>query len=229
MSERDDTVPLRRMLDSARAALELLHEPTAAVHRQDDRLDLALAHVAQAVGFAGAHVAPSVRRRHPEIPWDALRQRAEGLLENYDRIDADALRASVEREFPRLVGALQRALDEEARRPGAAAAAPVAPKEVDRRLGVTRERLERFCRDHHIRRLSVFGSVLREDFHAGSDVDVLVEFEPGKAPGLGFFAIEDELSALLGRPVDLLTRQSITPHLRDRVGGQAQDLSVAGS
>lgn len=227
MSEHDDTVPLRRMVDKARAALELLREPTAATGSQGERLDLALAHAAQAVGFAGAHVSPSVRQRHPEVPWDALRAKAEELLTNYDRVDTQALHASVQGEFPRLVVALESILDEQAKRPRPAAARRVTGDEVKRRLGITRDRLERFCRQHHIRRLSVFGSVLREDFHSGSDVDVLVEFEPGRTPGLEFFAIEEELSSLLGRPVDLLTRQSITPYLRDSVGSQAQDLYVA--
>ncbi len=59
-----------------------------------------------------------------------------------------------------------------------------------------------FCRRHHIRRLrrlAFFGSVLRDDFRDDSDVDVLVEFEPEHIPGLAFFEMEAELSALLGR------------------------------
>lgn len=50
-----------------------------------------------------------------------------------------------------------------------------------------------FCQRHHIRTLSFFGSVLREDFHPGSDVDVLVEFEPGHVPGFAFVAMQEEL------------------------------------
>lgn len=65
--------------------------------------------------------------------------------------------------------------------------------------------LEAFCRAHRIRRLAVFGSVLRNDFSDASDLDVLVEFEPGHSPGWEFFALRDELSALLGRRVDLGT------------------------
>jgi len=69
--------------------------------------------------------------------------------------------------------------------------------------------LARFCRKHHIRRLALFGSILRADFQPDSDIDVLVEFEPGQTPGLGFFAIQDELSELLGHPVDLNTPDCI--------------------
>lgn len=63
--------------------------------------------------------------------------------------------------------------------------------------------LSDFCRRNHIRRLALFGSILREDFGPESDVDVLVEFEPGTRVGLRFFALERELSQLIGRKVDL--------------------------
>jgi len=62
-----------------------------------------------------------------------------------------------------------------------------------------------YCRINHIRRMAVFGSVLRPDFSEQSDIDILVEFEPGFTPGLKFFALQDELSKLLGRNVDLQT------------------------
>ena len=71
-------------------------------------------------------------------------------------------------------------------------------------IEIPKERIAEFCRRHHIRRLSLFGSVLREDFRPESDVDVLVEFEPGHVPGLAFFDIEEELSQMLGRRVDFV-------------------------
>lgn len=77
--------------------------------------------------------------------------------------------------------------------------------------------LAAFCRRHGVRRLSIFGSALRDDFGPSSDVDVLVEFEPGRAPGLAFFAMERELSTLFGRPVDLNTRAFLSPYFRDEV------------
>ncbi len=69
--------------------------------------------------------------------------------------------------------------------------------------------LEEFCRRNHIRRLSVFGSILRDDFRPDSDVDVMVEFEPGKTPGLSFFLLPQELEPILGRHVDLTTRSAV--------------------
>lgn len=81
-----------------------------------------------------------------------------------------------------------------------------------------------FCRRHHIRKLALFGSVLRDDFTPESDVDVLVEFEPGHTPGLTFFAMQDELSALLGRKVDLNTPGFLSQYFRDEVLDEAQPI-----
>lgn len=79
--------------------------------------------------------------------------------------------------------------------------------------------LASICRRHHIRRLSLFGSVLKGMDRPGSDVDLLVEFEPGREPGLlSLAAIEAELSALAqGRPVDLRTAQDLSRHFREEV------------
>ena len=75
-----------------------------------------------------------------------------------------------------------------------------------------------FCRRHHIRKLSLFGSVLRDDFGPQSDVDVLVEFDDQHVPGFEFVRIQIELSELLGgRRVDLVTPRALSPFLRERV------------
>ena len=93
------------------------------------------------------------------------------------------------------------------------------------RLGnieVSPEVIADFCRRHHIRRLALYGSVLRDDFTPHSDVDVLVEFEPGKTPGLAFFGMQDELSELLGRKVDLNTPAFLSRYFRDQVLREAK-------
>jgi len=95
------------------------------------------------------------------------------------------------------------------------------------RIEVPRERIAEFCRRHHIRRLAVFGSVLRDDFTPESDVDVLVEFEPGQTPGFAFFSMQDELSEILGRRVDLNTVHSLSKYFRDEVLAEAEELYVA--
>lgn len=90
------------------------------------------------------------------------------------------------------------------------------------RISVDRKKIADFCRKHHIRRLAFFGSVLRDDFGPHSDIDVLVEFEPGHAPGLSFFAMESELSRILGRKVDLNTPQFVSRYFRSQVKAEAE-------
>lgn len=85
-----------------------------------------------------------------------------------------------------------------------------------------KEKIAEFCRKHHIKKLAVFGSVLRADFREDSDIDVLVEFEPAYIPGLGFFAIEEELSEILGRKVDLNTPECLSRYFRDKVLQEVQ-------
>jgi len=92
------------------------------------------------------------------------------------------------------------------------------------RLSFDVRAVEEFCRRRRIRRLALFGSVLRRDFRPGSDVDVLVEFEPGHTPGLAFFEMEEELSRLFGRKVDLNTPQFLSPRFRNRVQSEAEVL-----
>lgn len=80
-----------------------------------------------------------------------------------------------------------------------------------------------FCHRHHIRRLALFGSVLRDDFTPESDVDVLVEFEPDARVGLITLAgMEIELSQLLGRPVELHTASGLNPQFREEVLRRAE-------
>lgn len=94
---------------------------------------------------------------------------------------------------------------------------------MNRPMEISDEQLKQFCKRHHIQKLSLFGSILREDFSPASDVDVLVEFEAGHVPG--FFALagmETELSGILGRKVDLNTPGFFSGPLRKRVLAQAE-------
>ena len=95
-------------------------------------------------------------------------------------------------------------------------------------ISVDRDAISAFCRRHHIARLALFGSVLRDDFSPDSDVDVLVEFEAGHIPGLNFVSIEREFSRLLnGRRVDMVTPKFLNPRIRDQVLRSAVPLYVA--
>ena len=95
-------------------------------------------------------------------------------------------------------------------------------------LSIDRDAVAAFCRRHHITRLALFGSVLRDDFSPDSDVDVLVEFQPGHVPGLAFIGIEREFSRLLhGRRVDMVTPKFLNRRIRDQVLSSAKSLYVA--
>ena len=72
------------------------------------------------------------------------------------------------------------------------------------RLDIDRDKLAAFCCKWHIKRLWLFGSVLREDFRDDSDVDVLYEFKEGHTPGFGIFQVEDELRELMGKRIDFV-------------------------
>lgn len=88
-------------------------------------------------------------------------------------------------------------------------------------IGLTPQQIEAFCQKHHIHSLAFFGSVVREDFGPHSDVDVLVEFDPGHIPGFDFFLIEAELSKLMGRKVDLQTANFLSAEIRQSALAEA--------
>ena len=90
------------------------------------------------------------------------------------------------------------------------------------RIPIDKGAVADFCRKWHVSELALFGSVLRDDFGPDSDVDVLVRFDGDRTPGLGFITMQDELSAMFGRQVDLLTRKFISPFIRERVLAEAE-------
>ena len=96
------------------------------------------------------------------------------------------------------------------------------------RIPIPQLEIEGSCRRNHIRRLSLFGSVLRDDFTPDSDVDVLVEFEPGALPGFAFFGLRDELSEILGLQVDLNAPDCLSKYLRDPILADLLVVDTAG-
>ena len=98
---------------------------------------------------------------------------------------------------------------------------------MTRNVTIPNNEIAAFCRRRHIRRLSLFGSVLRDDFGPDSDVDVLVEFESGHTPGWEFVSMGDELSEMIGRDVDLHTPASLSRYFRDEVMAEAEEQYVA--
>ena len=96
-----------------------------------------------------------------------------------------------------------------------------------RSIEIPKDKIADFCKLNRIRRLALFGSALREDFGPDSDVDVLVEFEPGTRVGLRFFELERHLSEIIGRKVDLNTPGFLSRYFRDEVLEEALDQYVA--
>jgi predicted nucleotidyltransferase len=93
------------------------------------------------------------------------------------------------------------------------------------RINVPTEKIADICRRYRIAELSIFGSVLRDDFRPDSDVDLLVEFQPDARVGfIELGRLERDLENLFGRKVDLITKRSVRPELRDEILGSAQVL-----
>ena len=91
------------------------------------------------------------------------------------------------------------------------------------RIEIPHDRIAEFCQRWRVRKMSLFGSVIRDDFTPESDVDVLVEFQPGPTPGLKFFwDMPNELSQIIGREVDLNTPQELSKYFRQEVLDEAE-------
>ena len=101
---------------------------------------------------------------------------------------------------------------------------------MKKKFSLKKEKLAEFCKKYHIKRLAIFGSVLRNDYPPDSDVDVLVDFEPDRTPGFfKLFDMEDELSRIFGgRKVDLRTPQDLSQYFRDKVVESAEVQYVRG-
>ena len=84
------------------------------------------------------------------------------------------------------------------------------------------ETLKQFCETHGAKRLAFFGSIITDQFHAESDVDVLLEFLPGRVPGFAFFSLREELEAILGRRLDVTTLGGLHPLIQGEVMRNAQ-------
>ncbi len=222
MSYRDDRVTLRQMLEYAQRALLLGTADETAVPERRVLADLALQQIVSMLGDAAQRVSLQSRSRALGIDWEALTEHGERLRRDYGNVDVSALREHVRKRVPSLIDALSAALND------AEAAGPASrPLRVGSRIEAPKEKIAELCRKHRIRRLAFFGSVLRQDFSPESDIDVLVEFEPGQTPGLAFYALEEELSDLLGRHADLKTPNDLSPYFRDQVLAEAESLFVA--
>ncbi|MGA2623576.1 MAG: nucleotidyltransferase family protein [Bacteroidota bacterium] len=91
-----------------------------------------------------------------------------------------------------------------------------------------RQQLSQICRKYYVRKLSIFGSTLRGEERDDSDLDILVEFISGHVPGFAFVDLQEELSAILGRTVDLRTPDDLSRYFRETVVKEAQPIYAHG-
>ena len=101
---------------------------------------------------------------------------------------------------------------------------------MNRNIAADKEKIRNFCERHHIGRLAIYGSALRDDFGADSDIDVLADFMPGHVPGFfRLFEMQEELSVIFGgRKVDLRTPEDLSRYFRDKVIASAEVQYVRG-
>ncbi len=96
------------------------------------------------------------------------------------------------------------------------------------KVNIPADSLEKFCRQYQVRRMALFGSVLRDDFRPDSDIDILVVFEPSaRVTFVTLGRMKRELSALFERPVDLVPQEGLKPAIRDAVLASAEEVYAA--
>jgi predicted nucleotidyltransferase len=148
---------------------------------------------------------------------------------SYQSMINQALREFIDSEKTPLEETLRRVIREELQIPDASVerhgpGTRTRPSSAIQPGSSTSAKIADLCSRWHIRRLALFGSVLRDDHRADSDIDVLVEFEPGHVPGFDFITIQDELTEIFGRQVDLHTPSTLSKFFRDDVLDRAKTL-----
>ena len=217
----DDYTRLRYMLDAAREALDFVQHKTRQDLSTDRMLNAALINTLKIIGDAAANVTSSCREQSSAIPWQQLITMRDRLRQDYAQVDLDWVWSIVTEDLPPLIRSLEQGVPRKEPVGTTLAEHPVAVNNI----AIPYAQLAAFCRRHHIGKLALFGSVLRGDFSKDSDVDVLIEFEPGYPVGLLEMAgMELELSALFGRKVDLRTPGDLSRYFRQKVLDTAQVL-----
>lgn len=218
MSQRDPSTILLQMSDHLEAIVDLATGRDRNDLIRDRALQYALAFAFVGLGALARRLPGELKDRESTVPWDMLAHVSDDLTSNYDDIDLAALWDFAATDAPHLASKLRTM----AATPAPKASASSSPARVTHLpIAIPHARLDGFCRRNRIQRLSLFGSVVREDFGPNSDLDILVEFEPGYRPGLAYFGMADELAEILGRPVDLVTVQFLNRHIRERALAEA--------
>ena len=181
---------------------------------------------------------PAFRSAHPEIPWEELAAIRSRVEDGHFNEDPAAIWGIGSTEFPAIACALEALLPSDAvweyRDEDEALLAMTAPPPVDpaaerlffSRTGISPCGLDGVCRRYDVKCIRLFGSVLRDDFGPGSDVDMLVDLGPNAPTGWNVFRLDEELSELLGRKVDVMHGVPVR-YIRDQILAEARTIYVA--
>ena len=242
MTQHDDMLYVALMRDEIRGAMEAV----AGTTREQFAADRTGPHVA-AYHFVRLAERPlkasaAFRTAHPEIPWQDLAGIRNRVEDEHFNENAEEIWDIAGSEFPPILERLEallpadplwryRAEDDEELSEQPDSAVTSVDDEAERRFlslfnGQT-DALDRLCREYDVRSIRLFGSVLREDFRADSDVDMMVEFGPGVPPGWAVFGFDDQMTELLGHPADVMHGRPVR-YTRDRILAEARTVYVAG-
>jgi len=225
MNERDFAL-LKIMRDEANQVLSVASHPSSASKQDDKLLDDALSFSVRRLGVMAERVSPHGQALVPQIPWHKLIEISHQIIEQYRTFDVKAAWEMAQNTVSAVRAELERIIENTAIEDiETNVALPVEWDVVRERLGLSDDAIAEFCHKRAIQKLSLFGSVLRDDFRAASDVDVLVEFEPDKRLTIGDLVdAEMELGELLSRKVDYVETQSLNEHIRDKAIASARTL-----
>lgn len=221
----DDPTRLRTMLDECRRIMETTDGRTRLEMERDELLAPALISRVERLGRAAARVSAEVQRRHPGVDWTCYEDLGTRLLEQYDRVDHDEIWEVATGKVPRLALNVEVILTEVLQ---TESEANQSTRNVEhhfdpRSLPMPQEAIAELCHRHHVRRLSVFGSYARGEQKPESDIDLLVEFEPGRTPGLmTIVGMQYEMEGIVGAGVDLVLPAELSEYIRGRVLGEAR-------
>lgn len=225
MSKRTDLLYFGRMMDEARAIeRSLAKASTEAEFTAHQDLPGANTYRLQTIARMAEKVSPEGKAAHPEIAWPELVSLGEKIRRNEFDFDPHRVWQAATVDIPPLLAVLSRFLPAEPPENGS------EPAARELAIPIPHEEVAEFCRKWNIKRLAFFGSVIHGDFDPErSDVDVLVEFEDRKTPGMAFFAdVPNELAAILSvREVDLVTFKGLDRWIRSDVLAEAVDEYVA--
>lgn len=213
--EARDPALLWDMRNAARTLTKFLPSASEERLRTDFQSEAVAVRGVQRLAVAANAVSGAFKDAHREISWSKIARQLNNL-EEFDRIDYASLAGFVSTDMPQLARTLEALAptDPVGEQDAETGTQPADPR-VLAPLGVEMGAIEAFCRKHRIRSLWLFGSVLTADFGTESDVDVLVEFDPGERLSLGdFVGVKMELEQLVGREVDLLEPKAITNPFR---------------